>query len=298
MHTEFKLPISFFFSGLALAATAVAVVSALFVPEHNLTMATATVVMSGRGVDDVTASDVIAQSELAGSKHDGTTSGGGADGDARCGGCSAQGPVGKSCDVMRRHRSASLLIMVFSTVYFQSLMTPTQDMLFYYKTIFDAETSNSLVDLYALLYGSGGFACSLWGGALCDRLGLVRFIVLISCIVLFTTLSLMVRSYTAQIAAQLSIVFGMSLYSIVISRFSMHYCPPELLGTFMGVMFTYVGLMMGVSASAQAGLVALIPERFQYTVPFLVFGCTAAALGELEPQGIYPVGNSSTNIGN
>ena len=135
MHTEFKLPISFFFSGLALAAAAVAVLSAVLVPEHNLTMATAAVVMSGRGVDDVTISDVIAQADLADSKHDGSTNteltdGGGAD--ARCG-CSAQGPVGKSCEVMRRHRSASLLIMVFSTVYFQSLMTPTQDMLFYCK---------------------------------------------------------------------------------------------------------------------------------------------------------------------
>ena len=45
---------------------------------------------------------------------------------------------------------------------------------------------------------------------------------------------------------------------------------------------SYVGLMMGVSASAQAALVAVIPERFQYTAPFLFFGCTAAALGELE----------------
>lgn len=48
---------------------------------------------------------------------------------------------------------------------------------------------------WQLLYGGGGFACSLWGGALCDRLGLVRFIVLISCIVLFTTLSLMVKLF-------------------------------------------------------------------------------------------------------
>ena len=43
--------------------------------------------------------------------------------------------VRRSCGVMKTHLAASMLIMVFSTVYFQSLMTPTQDMLFYYKVI-------------------------------------------------------------------------------------------------------------------------------------------------------------------
>ena len=39
----------------------------------------------------------------------------------------------------------------------------------------------------------------MWGGALCDKLGIVRFIALISVVVLFTSLSLLVRTVTAQI---------------------------------------------------------------------------------------------------
>ena len=45
----------------------------------------------------------------------------------------------------------------------------------------------------------------------------------------------------------------------------------------MGVVFTYVGLMMGMSATAQALLVACLPKSLQYNVPFVVFGSTAAA---------------------
>lgn len=268
LHNAFGFSIVPFFLGLSIAAAVVAVVSALVVPEHHVTMATAAVVMSGRSVDDVTETDVANEIAKQSDRSE-----------ARAGICSPDGPIRRSCEVMRRHLAASMLIMVFSCVYFQSLNTPTMDMLFYYKTIFDTETSNDLVDVYALLYGGGGFVCSMYGGALCDKLGLARFIALISVVVMITTLSLLVRSYTAQIMAQLSIVFGMSLYTIVVTRFSMHYCPPELFGSFTGVLFTYIGLMMGASAAANAALVALLPKNLQYSAPFVFFGLTAAALG-------------------
>ena len=74
------------------------------------------------------------------------------------------------------------LIVVFSGIYFDALIYPIENMLFYYEALWpsrDAATDDSpsasadyLVNVFAVIYGCMGFISSICGGVICDRLGI------------------------------------------------------------------------------------------------------------------------------
>ena len=187
--------------------------------------------------------------------------------------------VKRSWAVMSAYPVANGILLAFSTAYMLSIIYPMQQMLFYYKVLFSDKVATELVDVYAFLYGIGGFGSALFGGLACDKLGLRNFtIALVACSVLLA-IFLPIATAAAQTAAQMVMVVGMSLYMIIINRFSMLYAPPELFGTLGGVQFSIisVGMLVGVS------LVSLgtkdLKGAAQYQVPFVALGVVSSILG-------------------
>ena len=44
---------------------------------------------------------------------------------------------------------------------------------YYYAVLFGEATATDLVNAFAVVYGGGGFFASVWGGAICDKLGIL-----------------------------------------------------------------------------------------------------------------------------
>ena len=102
---------------------------------------------------------------------------------------------------------------------------------------------------------------------LCDSIGVCRFTVAVAFCALSTSCIIVLRhpvfqvtrSTTSmrgpkptpliptigfvsrlQIMAQIGLTLGFSLYSVVLMRYSTLYAPPDIFGTFTGLLFTYV----------------------------------------------------------
>ena len=74
------------------------------------------------------------------------------------------------------------LLMSFSSVYFLSTTIQVEYMLFYYEDLWPSPVPTNpstivtfLVNTYAVVYGLGGFVSSVFGGALCDQMGIRYF---------------------------------------------------------------------------------------------------------------------------
>ena len=189
---------------------------------------------------------------------------------------------------LRRHSTVSLLVLAFSTVYCLAMIYPTQEMLFYYEAIWppssspgeEGETSptaDSLVDLFAVVFGAGGFVCAVGGGWCCDKVGIAKFTLAVSGCCFATSLLLLAPYYWPQALAQVGLTLGFSLYMIVCTRYTVLYAPPELFGSMSGLLFTAVSVFMGVGAglvdyAAETLAAGRSPPLLQYQAPFLLLG--------------------------
>ena len=159
--------------------------------------------------------------------------------------------VKQSWVLMKQHAGANGMLLVFSTVYMLSMMYPMQQMYFYYQVLFNNnDTATKLVNIFAVIYGIGGFVCSLIGGKLCDRLGIQKFTLAVAGCSVVLSCCLPFANFTLQIVAQAVMLLGYTLYIIIVNRFAMLYAPPHLFGTFSGVQMTFisVGMLAGMSA--------------------------------------------------
>jgi len=202
------------------------------------------------------------------------------------GGCGGElDGVKRSFQVMSMYRVANGILLVFSVAYCLSIIGPMQQMLFYYEALFGKSSpeSKELVNVWAMLYGMGGFACAIGGGALCDRLGLNRFVLLVAFCSAFVAALLPVRDFGTQVAVQVALTLGLSLYTIVVNRFCMLYAPPDLFGTLGGVQFTIisVGLFVGMQIQSMGVPTDGTATALQFQVPWVSSGVFSFLLGLL-----------------
>lgn len=261
LHNAVGLPISAFFLGLAAASLAAAAVSLAVAPPQDYCMACAAAHMAAQVGG--TAPPV--------------------DGDSGAPE-SVRSVIVRAWGTIKRRPTASSLVVAWSTVYCLAMMYPIQGMLFYYRALWGTEstTPQTLVNVFAVVFGAGGFVCAIGGGYLCDRVGLVNFTLAVSACALSTAVLLVVPTPAAQIAAQLDLTLGMGLYLIVILRYCILYSPPELFGSMSGLLFTIVSVFMGIGtvligAAAQAAF----PNStvLQYQAPYVFLGVLSAVLG-------------------
>lgn len=124
------------------------------------------------------------------------------------------------------------------------------------------------------------FFASVWGGALCDRLGITLFTVLVSLCTFTTCSMLLVPNPVVQIIAQIDLTLGTSLYYIVITRYAMQYAEADLFGTFSGLLFTFAGFgLLFLSAIATTVTAIMTSKRGKYQIPFMVLGTVSSSLG-------------------
>jgi len=207
---------------------------------------------------------------------------GGKEQDGTC--CSAEwDSVKRSVQVMKLYRSANGLLLAFSIAYTLSIIGPIQQMLFYYQAMFGKGSAESidLVNTWAFLYGLGGFACAIVGGALCDKLGLTNFVMLVAGCSASIAVLLPVHDFGTQVAVQVALTLGLSLYIIVVNRFAMLYAPPDLFGTFGGVQFTIisVGLFSGMPIMSWGIPTDGTATAVQYQGPWSAAGILSFLLG-------------------
>lgn len=184
--------------------------------------------------------------------------------------------------VMRKHAVANSLLLAFSTAYVLSILYPMQEMLYYYRALFPAGEATDLVNLWAVIYGIGGFLCAIAGGALCDKTGIRAFTLIVVGCCMFVVIMLPIPSFAAQIAGQVGITMSLSLYTIVVNRFCMLYASPDLFGTLGGLQFTIISVAMFVCMQALSAVNESLPHQSKatrYQVTFVVCGVVATALG-------------------
>ena len=197
--------------------------------------------------------------------------------------------ISKSFEVLCKMPTISMLVTAFSSAYCLSIMLPTQNMFYYYEAIWPGTMGThiviNLVNMFAIIYGCGGFFSSILGGKLCDSIGIMNFTIIVALSSLITSICLLVETQWSQIAAQVVITFGSNLYSIVILRYCVLYAPQELFGTISGLIFLFVSILLGVGYVV-VFFISDILEVYGVTFgefqgPFVIVGVVSAALGLL-----------------
>mmetsp|Transcript_42312 Transcript_42312/g.95714 ORF Transcript_42312/g.95714 Transcript_42312/m.95714 type:complete len:716 (-) Transcript_42312:117-2264(-) len=311
LYETHGMPLHLFFAGLAVASALAAVFCALIVPQHEYIMRCAEA-FAEEGMESAggeTEGSAAQHTENESLLYDMPTA------DSATNPLLQKHPAPRresklfrSYAELKRHAWLSGIILAFSTVYCLSMMYPIQEMYFYYEALWptsegEHETSvaSRLVNNFALVYGVGGFFCAVLGGMLCDSIGVCRFTVAVALCALSTSCIIVLRHPVFQIMAQIGLTLGFSLYSVVLMRYSTLYAPPDIFGTFTGLLFTYVSIAIGVGAgvvewavlvawpvndgtqgaeSARAQDLGLEPASvLRFKAPFLFLGVLAAFLG-------------------
>ena len=311
LHDVYDLRVSFFFFALAALSVASALACSFLVPSLDFCMACATEMTAGSvaqsPAEESSRSNpceaVLEKEQRDEEGQQREAKGREANNLDDTWGCRR---VVRSWRELRRRPGVTTLVVMFSTVYCLSMLYPTQEMLFYYDALWppprtpspatttttaaasapapSSETATRLVNLFAVVYGLGGFVCAVAGGYACDKLGIVKFTRAVAACALSTALLLLAGPFpAAQALAQVDLTLGFNLYLIVVTKYSVLYSPPDLFGTMSGVLFTVVSVLMGISA-AIVGLVVNAASSsssplLQYQGPFLALGVGATVLG-------------------
>jgi predicted MFS family arabinose efflux permease len=69
----------------------------------------------------------------------------------------------------------------------------------YYLDVFGGKDATRLVNIYAIIYGCGGFISALLGGYLCDRIGVIDFTLSLVGLSFFSTALVLVESFASQV---------------------------------------------------------------------------------------------------
>ena len=192
-------------------------------------------------------------------------------------------PLRRSFAIIAENPYAVTLLIIFSTVYCISILWPIQEMLYYYQALFPegSHAPQQLVNIWAITYGTCGFLCALFLGALCDSIGIVQFVTTVAGVSIAVTALLSIRSLVCQVVAQLGLTVGISMYLIIVNRFAMLYAPPKLFGTLGGLIFTVVALLVTLTMQviANAYKVSDISSEEGYQVVFAFFGIASGVMG-------------------
>lgn len=180
------------------------------------------------------------------------------------------------------------LMMVFSSVYFLSTVIPLEYMLYYYEDLWPSVLPTTpstivtyLVNTYAIVYGLGGFVSSVFGGALCDEMGIRYFTLCVGLCAFLSSVLLWVRNENVQIAAEIVMTFGANLYGIVVIRYSVLYAPPDLFGCLSGTLYTLLTFGMLAGYIILAVIMNVLDVRSQlenYRLQFLILGIASVIL--------------------
>jgi len=280
LHDSFGLSISTFFCVLSVICASSSLVYLYFVPDQDFVQQCATEIMiglqrskygSGASEGELLKLQETYASSLAIEES------------------SVCEKISKSWEVLYKTPTISLLVTAFSSAYFLSIMLPTQSMFYYYEAIWPGMIGMhvviNLVNTFAIIYGCGGLFSSIFGGKLCDTIGIVNFTLTIAMCSLVTAICLLIETQWSQIAAQILITFGANLYSIVILRYCVLYAPQELFGTISGLIFLVVSILLGlgyVIVSFISDLLEVYGFTFgEFQGPFFIVGMVSSLLGLL-----------------
>lgn len=271
LHNSFGLPITTFFFGLSFICVLSALICMYFVPRQDFAMQCAMEVVIGRSDTENGGLPSTQQDSYSSNFEE----------------ISSLEKISRSWNVFCMRPKIFILVLAFSSVYFLSIILPIQDMFYYYQAIWPGvigfHTAISLVNMYAIIYGCGGFICAIVGGKLCDAIGVVNFTLVIALCSLTTVVCLLIETKTSQIVAQILLTFGSNLYGIVIIRYCVLYVPQDLFGTASGLMMFLVsiglacGYILVYIVSQLLNTCGYTFEKFQG--PFVLVGVFSAVLG-------------------
>merc|ERR1719356_2358961 len=118
--------------------------------------------------------------------------------------------------------------------------------------MFDQDLVESLVSMWGAIYGVVGGISLLLLGSFVDRVGFASALAWLNIPFLINTVLLCFADFQAQVWAQgLLAVLTNAHWAVLLPRFCIHYVPPQLFGTYNGLLMTIMG--MGQLALAPLG---------------------------------------------
>ncbi len=182
--------------------------------------------------------------------------------------------------VMKLHPVASVLMQLHLCAWYLSVMYPALDMFNFWVSMVGVEQATGLVDLFPVVFGTFGALFSVLGGAVCDRVGVVRFVQGGFVVQLVTGALVLVPTVTGQRVWLVVWCAYFSAYTVVFLRFAARYAPFELFGSYMGVLSTLMALPQFLAGNPMSvAMAAAYPgdgDARRYTVIFTALTALSA----------------------
>ena len=149
----------------------------------------------------------------------------------------------------------NLVFLAWAVLLYIFVLYPSVEMYSYYAALLPNDATR-LVDLYAVIYGTLGAISAFGFGMLSDRLPFVDTVLYCNVSVVVFLVTLVMRSFVAQVVAQLALTLLVNVFIILACRFALQYAPPELFGTFSGLQM----LLLALSQLVMTPLLPLLSD--------------------------------------
>jgi len=148
---------------------------------------------------------------------------------------------------------------------------PTMQMLPYYCGLFGSANATYLVNCFAVIYGMLGAIATIMTGRIVDWIGVQKAVVVNNCMIVVTLTAFVIPTLWSQLIFQAFLTCVLSFFQVFAYRFCMLYGPPEIFGTYTGVLLS----CMGVFQVCTTALLSLVLSHVGNYRTLFVQGMTA-----------------------
>lgn len=131
---------------------------------------------------------------------------------------------------------------------------PTMQMFPYYFRLFGRANATYLVNCFAVIYGMLGAIATIMTGRIVDWIGVQKAVGLNNCMIVVTLTAFLIPTLWSQLIFQTFLTCVLSFFQVFAYRFCMLYGPPEIFGTYTGILLSCMGIFQ-VSCTAVLSLV-------------------------------------------
>ncbi|EKX37257.1 hypothetical protein GUITHDRAFT_145099 [Guillardia theta CCMP2712] len=261
LHRQYEMPLETFLMALGILCLSTSFLAFHIVPSMEEVKSCAReAVQEGR----VTSESAIAEVESMGEDND-------------------EVEIFRQCiDVFQKNIKTNLIFLnyIFLVNFLLSYVLIQQ--FYYYEQLFGARRATWLVDIFAINFGVSGFLFAVFGGYVCDEIGIERFLSWMQLMILAFSLLLFCPYESCQILSQAQLSLLYDFWDVLVMRIAMLYAPPHLLGTFSGLLYTVAGVSQMILEPAYDMLSsAFLPQPLpRYWISFAMFTLYAILAGE------------------
>lgn len=152
---------------------------------------------------------------------------------------------------------ANALFVAFIVGVYMFVIFPIQQQLYYLTALMGHAQATRLVDLFAIVYGSGGALSALFMGTVVDKLGLRRTLMVTLALFVALLVAMLSPNFIMQVLGLCIMTLIFNFVSIIALRFALVYSPGENFGTYSGAMIAF----LAISQVVLSPVVALVRAK-------------------------------------